>query len=359
MKCFNDYIVDIDILKNNCWNIKKLIGKNVKFCAIVKADAYGLGCEAICKSLKGLADFFAVACLKEALKIREFDKTTKILILGVVSPKEYEICAENNISISIGTLEQLEKINNEKLNIHLQVNTGLNRFGFRSLVEFKKALKLIDSKENVKLEGVYSHFATKEQDVKFINIQFFKFLQFKNLVKDKNVICHIANSFATLQNEKFHLEMVRNGFSLYYGYKNIFNKPVLTIKSKVINITTIKKGDSIGYDRTYVATKKMKVAVISIGYADGFDRRLSNNFQVIINDKKCPVVGLVCMDVFMVDISDVNAQVGDEVILLGKSKNHQITLFDYAKSLNTSPYEVLLKFNHKRMNYIIKMQQNE
>ena len=97
----------------------------------------------------------------------------------------------------------------------------------------------------------------------------------------------------------------------------------------------------------------MTIAVIPVGYADGFDRRLSNNFSIIINDKKCKVIGLVCMDVFMVDISNVNASIGDEVIILGDSKSHSITVFDYAKALDTSPYEVLLKFNHKRMNYII------
>ena len=165
MKSYSDYIVNLTKLKKNCLNIKKDLDSDTKFCAIVKADAYGIGSEAVCKALYGCVDFFGVATLDEALEIRNFDKVTSILILGIV-PREYiDVCAENNISISVTSISQLEEIksSNKKIRLHIQINTGLNRYGIRSIVEFKKILKLIDGHPNLQLEGLYSHFATKKR----------------------------------------------------------------------------------------------------------------------------------------------------------------------------------------------------
>lgn len=351
MKCLNDYIVNVNKLRENTLTIKNIISKNTKFCAVVKANAYGVGMQTVCKTIADLVDFFAVANLKEALAIREFDKHTKILILGVVNKDEYLECAKNNISISISSLTHLENTIDltEPINIHLQVNTGLNRFGFSSLNSFKKALKIIYNNPFLNLEGLYSHFATKDNDKLFIKKQFYKFSLFKRLVS-KNVICHIANSYATKLSNHYHLNMVRNGFGMYVQE----GKSIITIKSRIINILSVKKGDTIGYDRSFTANRKMKIAVVSIGYADGLDRHLSNNFSFLINGTRCHVVGKVCMDVCMVDVSNVDVSLFDEVVILGKQKKEEITLQDYAKVLNTSPYEILLKFNHFRMNYIVK-----
>jgi alanine racemase len=354
MKYFNEYIVNTNQLIDNLNIIKSQINTNTKFCAVVKGNAYGLGVKTVCESLKGKVDFFAVACLTEALKIREFDKETKILILGLVDIDDLNICNEKNISISIGDNEYLYKVKNTNISIHLQVNTGLNRFGYKTITEFKKALKYID-KNNLCLEGVYSHFATKFNDVNFINKQFFRFWQYKNLVKNNNVIFHISNSFAITLNNGFNLDMVRSGFLLYGQTENkIGCKPILEIKSKIIHVFTAKRGETIGYDRTYKLTKNTKIGVIPIGYADGLNRKLSNKFYVLIKGCWCKIVGLICMDVFMVELSNVNVDVGDEVVILGKSGNNQITLQDYAKILDTTAYEVMLKFNYNRMNYLIK-----
>lgn len=361
MKSFNDFIIDTRVLKSNAINIKKQIGKDVKLCAVVKADAYGLGARAICSTIAGIVDFFAVASVCEGINIRVFDKTTKIVVLGVCSVDDIGIACENNISISVSNLQKLYEIckfcseNELNCNIHLQVNSGLNRYGFCKISEFVKALKIIELCDYVNLEGVYSHFATKSQDIRFIKKQYLRFLQYKKYIKNKHIICHIANSFATTYDSKFALNMVRNGFLLYGGTHNtIGNKLVLTIKSQIVNVLEVGKGSSIGYDRTFVAKKRMKIAVVPMGYADGMDRRLSNGFKVLISGQKCPIVGLICMDVFMVDISNVNAKIGDSVVILGTQGDHKITLDDFAKKMNTSPYEVLLHFNYKRMNYVVK-----
>lgn len=356
MKCLNDYIVDVDKLKNNAINIKNILDNKTKFCAVVKANAYGIGVHTVCQTLKGIADFFAVANLKEALNIRLYDKTTKILILGAINDDEYDECAENNISVSISSfyhLEELIKNIKKKINIHIQINTGLNRFGFRSINLFKKAINIIRENNLINIEGIYSHFATKENDKVFIKKQFYKFNMFRNLL-GKDVICHIANSYATTFNKNYHLNMVRTGFLLYAGDKELGNKMVVSIKSKIINILEVRKGESVGYDRSFFVSRNMKVAVVPIGYADGLDRGLSNNFYLLVGGKKCNIVGKICMDVCMIDITDIKCYIGDEVVVLGRQKDEKITLQDYAKALDTSPYEILLKFNYKRMNYIVK-----
>lgn len=361
MKSFSDFIVDTKRLKNNAYNIKSILDRNTKLCAIVKANAYGIGVETVCKTLYGIADFFAVSSVFEALNIRVFDKITPIVVLGVIDIDNIEICSKSNISISISNLEKLLQIidfcNKQEvtINVHMQINTGLNRYGFRAIAIFREGLKYIKNCKYVKLEGVYSHFATKDNDVGFIKKQFVRFNQFKKYVKEDGIIFHMANSYATLFDSKFHMNMVRNGFLLYGGTKNnIGNKFVLSIKSQIVNIIEAKKGDTVGYDRTYVAKKNMSIGIIPLGYADGYDRRLSNKFYVLINGEKCSIVGNICMDCFMVDLSKVRAKIGDSVVLLGVQKTNEITLYDIANTLNISPYEVLLKFNYKRMNYIIK-----
>ncbi len=357
MTNYNDFIVDIKQLRSNIINIRALCGWDVRYCAIVKANAYGLGAMHVCQNITDLVDFFAVATFKEAVQIREVDADTRILVLGAVDIENIQICSDLNISISIGNYAQLNKIADRlsgKIHIHLQVNTGLNRYGFRSTIEFKKALHLIELSENMVLEGVYSHFATKQNDINFINKQYYKFIQYKNYVKNKDIIFHIANSFATIYDNRLRLQMVRTGMLMYGGIDGgLGNEPVLSIKSHIININNIKKGDSVGYDRTFVAKKKMIIAIVPMGYADGLDRRLSNKFCLLVNGKKCRIIGNICMDVCMIDITDVGAQLGDEVVILGKQGTNGISLQDYASVLNTSIYDVLLKFNYRRMNYVL------
>jgi len=356
MKSFSNYIVNISQLKKNLNNIKNFLN-NSKICAIVKADAYGIGAKFVCKAISKDVDFFGVANINEALSIRTYDKLSKILVLGVVDSKYYKLCQLKNISISITSIEQLEECVNLGYgnHIHLQLNTGMNRFGFRSMSQFKKALLIIEN-SNLVLEGIYSHLACKHADVLFTRKQIYKFNQFKKCVRNTDVIFHFANSFGTCFDNNIHYNMVRCGNLLYGLTSNTLgNKLIVNITSKIVHINNVKKGESIGYDRTFIAQNKMKVAVVPIGYADGFDRRLSNKFDVLIKGHKCRIVGNICMDVFMVDITNLdNCVVGDEVVILGKQGKNSIMLEDYSKVLDTSPYEVLLKFNSKRLNYIIK-----
>lgn len=356
MKSYTDFIVNISTIRRNILNIKNIIGADTRFCAVVKANAYSHGLIPVVRNICDMVDCFAVACLKEAMTIRLVDKETDIIILGRVEREDLVWCKNHNVSVSVGSFEQLRDYGEDVkgVKIHLQVNTGLNRFGFRSIVEFKRTINYIDN-SSLNLVGVYSHFATKAEDKSFIRRQNYKFIQFKNLLSDREVIFHIANSYATLFNSGYNYDMVRNGFLMYgYAGDDIGNKPALEIVSRVIHIGKVRKGESIGYDRTCVADKNMSVAVVPVGYADGFDRRLSNKFFVLIKGKWCKVVGLICMDVFMVDITGLNVNIGDRVTLLGKDGDKELSLQSYADVLHSSPYAVLLGFDYRRMNYILK-----
>lgn len=354
MRYFNNYEVNIGNLIYNVNKIKRKIGENVKFCAIVKCDAYRHNLISVVNGIKDIVDYFAVANFYEALKIRVVDKKTPILVLGVVDVNNINECVKNNISISIINLEYLKCVTQKNRNIkfHIMINTGLNRFGINNVFDFKKALKYI-SQNKLNLLGIFTHFATKEKDTSYINYQFEYFNKFTNLV-DEKCICHCCNSFAALNYKEKRMNMVRCGFAMYGYMNNTEMKPCLEIKSQIVHILKCKKGESIGYDRTFVCPYNMEIAVIPLGYGDGLDRRLSNQFNLIVKDEWCKIVGNICMDVCMIDVTNKNSLIGDEVIILGKSDGKEITLHNYANVLQTSPYEILLKFNYQRMNLVIK-----
>lgn len=340
-------------LINNLKVIKNKIG-NKKFCVVIKANAYGIGIKNIQPLISSFADYYAVANLKEGIELRNLDSKKPILILGHTPLSQIDYAIKYNLILSIPSkqyildLIQLSKdLNLSSLSFHLQVNTGLNRFGVRP--NEIKSIKKLCVKNNLNIIGIYTHFATKSKDLDYIDYQLSNFEEVKKLWGD-GVIYHCSNSYATLNKDISMEQMVRVGFSLYGMECNSFGlKPILSIKAKVVNILTLNKGETLGYDRTFKANKKTKIAVVSIGYADGFSRRLSNNFKLYIKGKEACVVGRVCMDVCFLDVTGMNVNILDDVEILG---NH-INLECYANALNTSDYEVLLGFNSIRAEVVI------
>ena len=353
MESINTYYINKTNLINNIKKIKSRLNSKTKVCAVVKANAYGVGVKEVVSIIKDYVDYYAVANIKEAIEVRGLDQEKNILVLGFVRAEDLKIASEKNISITIISKEYLFYIlkyledKNFKIKVHVKINTGLNRFGFAN-EEIEKNIDLIKN-NHIEIEGCYTHFATKEKDKNFIKIQFEKFrnaIQFFN----NKVIKHCSNSYATLNNPEMQLDMVRVGFSLYGMEDNSFElKPVVSIKSKIINIIKLKKGETLGYDRTFVAEEETKIAVIPIGYADGFSRNLSNKFKLFLNGKFVSVVGRVCMDVCFVDIKNILVNIGDEVEIMGE----KIQTINYCDILNTSSYEILLNFNKVRCNRII------
>lgn len=331
---FNEILINKTNLINNIKQVKSK-NQNSKICAMVKANAYGVGVKQVVKILENYVDFWGVACFFEANAIKNLTNK-KILIVGPLENKNINERFSYTCS-SIEDVKFLIKLN-KKINIHIKINSGMNRYGLSDFKEFKQILKLVKNSQ-LEFEGIFTHFATAD---KFVNFQYNYFLKFVHIAKKYgfNPIVHADNSVV---NEKFNhnLDMVRIGFDLYNKSSENF-KPVVEIKSKIVQINKVKKGNLVGYNYRFVAKKSMQVAVIPIGYADGFDMHYLN-LSLNISNKNCKILN-ICMDCFMLDVSDIKIKKGDEIYIL----NHIKPLSLYANYSNTSEYEVMTKFSKLR-----------
>ncbi len=331
------------IYRNNLINNIKQVKKenpNSKICAMVKSNAYGVGDKIVVQTLESFVDFWGVACFFEAKRISSLTKRP-ILIVGACGKDE----VDERFSYSCFDLEQLEFLIslNKKINIHLKINTGMNRFGFKNLKDLKKALKMILN-SRLNLEGIFTHFATNDEFTQHQMNEFKKFVQLTHTF-GLNPIVHADNSFVNEQ-QNHQLDMVRIGFSLYNRCDGWF-LPAIEIKSTVVQIQDVKKNELIGYNYRCVAKSNMKVAIMPLGYADGFDMKFLG-IEININGIKCKVLN-ICMDCFMLDVTKTNFKKGDEIYLLNKFN----PLKAYADYAETSVYEVMTKFSHMRAEKIL------
>ena len=341
--------IKLSNLNKNIEYLKNTIGKNVEILAVVKADAYGHGSVEISKALiaKGV-NYLAVASYEEALELKSAGIESKILILSSITNEEMIESIKSNISFTIFDFSQLDFINSLKegrIGFHLKIDTGMNRLGI-STNEIKESINIIKNNPALLLEGVYTHLP--EADVTNSSFTLNQINKFENMVSlFKESIpdvgfFHIANSSAVINFVSSHINMVRPGILLYGLSKDAIpndTSPVMTLKSSLIKIRTISAGDSVSYGRTFIAEKEMIIGVIPIGYADGLPRSLSNIGYVLHNNKKCKIIGRVCMDLTMIDLTEViNPKIGDEVVLFGENL---ITAKDIALLSETIPYEII------------------
>lgn len=316
--------VNLDKIRNNIYKIKSL-SQNSKFCAVVKANAYGLGSDVICKDIEDIVDYFAVARLSEALLLRRVGIRKPVLVLGFVGLDDIEKCSKNNIDISVYDLKLAQAIDDlgYKLKGHLVLDTGHGRIGFREN-ELDKIKKLSELK-NINIISAYSHFATADEDDNNFTIKQEEIFDriISQVYEDFNFkFIHLANSAATIR-QKIFKGMNRVGISLYglYPSEVVKNNTEVELEktfkfySYVHFIKNIKKGTPISYGRTFVSDRPMKVASIAIGYADGYNRAFSNKGEVIINNRSCKVLGRICMDQMMVDVTGLDLKIGDRVEL--------------------------------------------
>ena len=325
-------------------NVKEIIRKNSNyeyFFGVVKADSYGLSDEKTVSSIiKGGCNYLAVATFEEAMHIRKNFKEIPILCLGII-PKEYlEECIENNITITVNSLEyvkEIEDLLNEKLKVHIKLNTGMNRLGISSKEELRKVYKILVDK-NVNVEGIYSHIydaGNKERYEKQI-AKYEELIGEVDLEKIK--IRHISASEALVNYEKPEfINGCRLGI-IMYGFtdcKNLKLESTFKLKSEVIQINELEKGETVGYGGMYTAKEKTKIAVIPIGYEDGIIRKNTGR-DVFINNKRYPIVGNVCMDMMFIKI-DNDVKVHDVVEVL-KDNEH---VNEVANHLETISYEVM------------------
>ncbi len=355
-------------LLHNVAVFRKRIGKNVKLAAVVKANAYGHDLRKIIPILKNGVDVFAVDNIDEALIIREIDGATPVLILGYTTLANVLTTIENNISFVVYNIETLRKIvslkQNKPAKIHLKIETGLNRQGIqeKDLSVFLKFIKA--HPKAFYLEGVYTHYANIEDtlDPSFARKQLAEFTKALKAVKKAGFhppLIHTAASAGTLLYPETHFSMVRVGFGIYGWWmsletrvsllalkRNLVLKPVLTWKSIVAQIKYIDVGESVSYGQTWFASRKTKIAVIPVGYSDGYDRRLSNIGRVIINGHYANVVGRVAMNMIMIDVTDIKkVKLEDEVALLGNKDGLKVSADEWAKKIGTINYEVVSRIN--------------
>ncbi len=352
-------VINLSDLKYNYLKIRSKT--RTKIMAVVKADAYGHGVEKVVHSLNSLGkykpDYFAVAISDEAEQVRKLKISQPILVFEPFSSEEagnvfkYNLIATVFNQYHLSTLLNAKSISKSKkpVHVHVKIDTGMNRLG----VKFDKAyefVKKLSSNSNFIIDGIYTHFATSdEKDKKFAYLQLERFNNLIEKLKSSKInygLAHAANSGAILDMPEAYFDMVRPGISLYGYYPSLETsesiplRPVLSLLSKVSSVKQIEKGESVSYGRKFIAKHKTNIITVPLGYADGYNRNLTNKSKAIINSKVFNQVGRITMDRIMFEIKNENIKVGDKVILLGKSRKHKITAWDWGKILDTIPYEI-------------------
>ena len=352
--------INIDALISNFKEIRRITDKNSKIMATVKADAYGHGFEEVAKALANEgADAFSVALVEEAIQLRKSGFKQPILVLGIIPEENYLQAIENDISLTVFSkknameLSHLAEECGKTAKIHIKLDTGMSRIGYVIGDENEDVIEEIleiSKLPGVKIEGVFSHFSTSdEKDKSYTLMQLERFRSVCDSLKKKglsDVICHIANSGAIMMYPESHMDMVRPGIILYGLYpSNDVDKsklpltPVMTLKTKITHIKTLEKGRGISYGKEYITDGPTKVATVPIGYADGYVRATAKEGMMLVSGQKVKILGRICMDQCMIDVTDVNnINVGDEVIVFS---DKEILADDVAKWTGTINYEVV------------------
>lgn len=346
--------ISTSAFKHNIEEIKKIIGPNKDIMYVMKANSYGTYLN---KNISLIKDFkiIATAIVKEAVELRKLGFENEIFVLNQPYLEDIDNVVKYNVTIGIASLSFLEQLSKLKssFTIHLELETGMGRTGF-NIADLDNVLKFLQTTKNIKVEGVYTHLSSADKDQEFTNSQMTLFKQgvakIKEYYKDIKYI-HAEASNGILNVNDAICNLVRPGI-LLYGYhpadnmpKTLDFRPVAKLKSHVLFIKEVPKGTSISYGRTFITPKKMTIATIGIGYADGIRRNLSNKGKVIIKDKIVPIVGTVCMDSFMIDVTDIkDVKVGDYVYIWD---NENITLEEIAEECNTINYEILSTISNR------------
>lgn len=350
--------INLDSIINNLNEIRKHLGPDVKINGVIKADGYGHGAVMTAKVLSAHGiDMLSVATLDEAIQLRKQKILTPILVLGYTDVGRLKEIVKYDITVSVFDIDIARKLSDEakvkdkKLNVHLKIDTGMNRIGFHFTDE--ESIFIAYSLEGLNICGTFTHFSTAdESDTEYTQKQYSRFINILDKLKYKGFdpgICHANNSGGTLKHIDKAMNMVRTGLLLYGLYPsgdskqsvNLNFEPAMTFKAKIIKVKTIPAGMPVSYGNKYVTNSDTKIATIACGYADGYSRILSGKAKMIVGGKKVPVIGNICMDMCMADISSVKEPVeaGDEAILF----DGEITA-GYIASLNgTINYEIICR----------------
>lgn len=348
--------VNLDAIAENVRSFRSHLPAETRIMAVVKADGYGHGAVQVAKeAIAAGATYLGVALIDEAIELRQAGISAPILVLGYTEPEFLEKAVEHNITITVfakDIMEALIEITNrlsKQAIVHLKLDTGMGRIGVRTLEELESLLAAAQRSSKILVEGLFTHFScADEEDPAYTDAQHHTFSKVVQSASYAFPIVHCSNSAAGILFPHLGYNMMRLGISLYGQYpsdytkgKGIDLKPAFSLKSKIAYLKTVPPGTAISYGATYKTSQQSTIATIPIGYADGFSRSLSNRGEALVNGKKVPIIGRVCMDQLMLDVSALpHCQVGDEVVFIGEQQDAQISVDDVAQKLNTINYEV-------------------
>lgn len=355
-------VIDLDAVERNFEQMKKNLTPGTQMIAVVKANAYGHGAVPIARMMepKEYIWGFAVATVEEAVSLRENGIEKPVLILGYVFPEDYKCLVRLKIRPAVFTLEMAEALSRTAgeagtvLPIHLAVDTGMTRIGFRDPQKSLEDMVHISKLPGLAIEGMFTHFArADEEDVTSARDQYNTFQEFCRLLKKAGIqvpLCHCNNSAGILWHREGDLDAVRPGITIYGVYPSqqvrkggVELTPVMSLVSHISHVKEVEAGVPVSYGGTFVTSrKKTRIATIPVGYADGYARGLSNKGSVLIHGRRAPILGRVCMDQFMVDVTDIpGASVGDRVTLLGQDGEECIPVEELSRHSGRFPYEFL------------------
>lgn len=356
--------IDLDAVEYNYNSVREKVGNDVKILGVIKADAYGHGAVEIGRLLDGKCDFFGVACIEEALELKKAGIKIPVLILGYVFPKDYEKVVQYDIRIPIFSYESAFELSkeakkqNKKVPFHFCVDTGMSRIGFQVNEESADECKKICQLENIYPEGIFSHFATAdEKDLTKALAQRDRFKAFIKMLEDRDIdieIKHINNS-AGIMNFDEYFDMCRMGIITYGLYPSnevdtslLSIKPVMKWTACITHIKNLEPDREISYGGTFKTESTRKIATVPVGYADGYPRCLSNLGKVIVNGQFAPIVGRVCMDQFMIDVTDIdNVNVGTKVTLIGREGDACLSMEEVSELAHSFNYELPCRISRR------------
>jgi alanine racemase len=363
--------VNLDNIKHNLEQIKEKINDEVNVIAMVKADAYGLGDTDVTKFLETLGvNLFGVAIVDEGVHLRNNSVNSYILVTGQFLEEDINNILEYNLAVSVSNLDLLEKLNieaskqNKKVKIHIKVDTGMTRLGFgpNEILTTVKYIK--DTFMNIIIDGIYTHLSSADSDDEYTIVQLNKFDSTVKLLFESGYnfnYIHALNSSGLLKFPKYSYNTVRVGDILYGYYPDdslrscIFLKPSVKIIAPIIHLRDITSDCSISYSRTFKSKTNMRIATIQMGYADGLDRKLSNRLNVYINGTPCRIVGNICMDMCMIDVSNVsNVNVGDYCTII----DYDDSIYDVANIIGTINYEIISRISKRVKRLYVKKEVN-
>ena len=357
--------INLDHLAHNMSEVKRSLKKETLTCAVIKADGYGHGAVEIAETLhESGADRFAVATLTEAVELRQSGITLPIMVLGYTPDTQWQTILQYDIIQTIYTYEQGKFFNEKalesgkKMTVHIKVDTGMSRLGFQTNEQDQKKIKDILEMEGLNTEGIFTHFAIADDENKdFTYAQFEKFQSLVKKLEDAGYqipIKHVSNSAAIIDLPEMNLNMVRAGLILYGLYpskavdhQNIKLKKVMELKTEISLVKDLEKGRGVSYGLIYKTTETRRIATLPVGYADGFTRLLTEKAQVTLHGRAFPVVGRICMDQTMVDITGEEASIGDTITIISSHDDDPNTVDDFAELLGTINYEVICMISRR------------